>query len=233
MSSNTTYALGAVALVLIALVVFLAYRWTQDPIEVRNDGYGSVREPAVVVAMQPDGAMVLGKPGVTKIIDVYEDPMCGACGALEHTFGQEIAQKVDEGKLAIRYRFVNFLNPKSDSGDYSTRAIAALQCVAADGSGPTFSKFHDALFTDRQPREGSSDLSNDELAGIAKESGAPATAAECITSNAQLDAATINAVKADAALTTLLDGPAATPSVFDGTTKLDTTSATWVTDLAP
>ncbi|WP_280235186.1 DsbA family protein [Nocardia cyriacigeorgica] len=232
MSSKTTYALGAVALVLIGLVVFLAYTWMDDEAEVRNDGYGSVRDAAVVAAAQPDGAVVLGRPGVTKIIDVFEDPLCPACGALEHIHGQEIAQKIDEAKLAVRYRFVTFLDPKSASGDYSTRATAALQCVAADGSGPAFSKFHDALFTTRQPDEGS-DLSNDDLAALAKESGATDTATECITTGTQLDAAKVNAIKADAALTTLLDGPAATPSVFDGTTRIDVGNETWVTDTAP
>src|SRR5690606_12273069 len=123
--------------------------------------------------------------------------------------------------LAIRYRFVNFLDGKSGSGDYSTRAIAALQCVAAEGSGPVYAKFHDALFTTRQPKENSSDLSNDDLAALARESGAAPAAVDCITSGAQLDAARINAVKADADLTTLLDDDAATPSVFDGTTKID------------
>ncbi|WP_324197336.1 DsbA family protein [Nocardia cyriacigeorgica] len=233
MSSKTTYALGAVALVLIGLLVFLAYRWMDDEAEIRNDGYGTVRDAAVVTAVQPDGAIVLGRPGVTKIIDVFEDPLCPGCGALEHIFGQEIAQKLDEGKLAIRYRFVNFLDDKSGSGDYSTRAIAALQCVAADGSGPTYAAFHDALFTTRQPKEGGSDLSNDDLAALARDTGATPAAADCITTGARLDAAKINAVTADADLTTLLDDDAATPSVFDGTTKIDVGNQDWVADLAP
>lgn len=232
MSSGTTYALGGVALALIVLIVFLAYRWGSGGAEVRNDGYGSVRNPAVTAAVQSDGGVRLGLPDAPKTIEIYEDAMCPGCGNLEHLYGQEIAQKVDEGKLAVRYRFVNFLDEKSDSGDYSTRAAAALQCVAETGSGVTYSKFHDTLFTDRQPDEGSG-RTDDELATLATESGAPQTAHDCIRTGARTDQAKSQATAALDDLKAALEGDAATPTVFDVATKIDLENQDWVQRVAP
>ncbi|WP_280508575.1 DsbA family protein [Nocardia flavorosea] len=232
MSNGTTYALGGVALALIALIVFFAFRWGTDEAEVRNEGYGPVRNPSVTATVQTDGGVRLGLPEAPKTLEIYEDPMCPGCGSLERLYGQEIAQKIDEGKLAVRYRFVNFLDSKSESGDYSTRASAALQCVAETGSGVTYSKFHDALLNTRQPDEGSG-LTDDELATIATESGAPRAAHDCITTGARTDQARQQATAALEDLKTALDGDAATPSVFDVATKLDTQNHEWVQQVAP
>ncbi|WP_328387527.1 DsbA family protein [Nocardia sp. NBC_00416] len=233
MSNRTTYALGALALVLIALIVVFAYRWGGgQEAEVRNDGYGPVRNAAVTAALQSDGGVRLGRPDAPKTIEVYEDPMCPACGHLETLYGQELAQKLDEGKLAIRYRFVNFLDPKSSSGDYSTRAIAALQCVAETGSGVTYSKFHDTIFTTRQPDEGS-ELTDDELLTIATESGATEPARTCISEGARIAEVKNQAPGTLEDLKAALDGDAATPSVFDVATKIDVNEPDWVQQLAP
>ncbi|MGW6729594.1 DsbA family protein [Nocardia sp. NPDC055029] len=233
-SSNTTYALAAVALVVIGLLVFAAFKWNKTaPTEVRNDGYGAVREPAVLVAIQPDGVIRLGRPDAPKTVDIFEDPLCPACGVMETTFGQELAQKIDEGKLAVNYHFVAFLDPQSKSKDYSTRAIAANLCVAQTGSGPTYSKFHEALFTTKQPDEGGADLSNPALATLAIESGAPESVGPCITNGTQLDAARAAAKQNLDDLDARTGNKAATPAIYDGTTKIDWTDENWVLNLAP
>ncbi|MFB7875693.1 MULTISPECIES: DsbA family protein [unclassified Nocardia] len=233
-SSNTTYALAAVALVLIGAIVFAAYKWGNDgPPPVRNEGYGPVHDPAVQVSTTPAGVIRLGRPDAAKTIDLFEDPICPACGVLETSYGQELAQKIDEGELAINYHFVTFLDDKSKSKDYSTRAFAANLCVAQTGSGPIYGKFHETVFTTRQPDEGAADLSNPALARIATESGAPESVATCITGGAQLDAARTAAATNLADLDARTGNKSATPSVYDGTTKLDWSDENWVTTLTP
>jgi protein-disulfide isomerase len=233
-SSNTTYALAAVAVVVIGLLVFAAFKWNKPtPTEVRNDGYGPVREAAVQVTTTPEGVIRLGRPDAAKTVDIFEDPLCPACGAMETAFGQELAQKIDEGKLAVNYHFVTFLDEQSKSKDYSTRAVAASLCVAQTGSGPTFGKFHEALFTTKQPDEGGADLSNPALATLATESGAPESVASCITGGAQLDAARTAAGKNLADLDARTGNKSATPAIYDGTTAIDWRDDTWVTTLAP
>ncbi|MBF6202680.1 MULTISPECIES: DsbA family protein [Nocardia] len=231
MSSATTYALGAVALALIVLIVIAAMRWGRDEAAVRNDGYGSVREPAVHSMLEQNGSILLGRPDAKKTIEVFEDPLCPGCGSLEHIYGQELAQRIDEGALAVRYRLVNFLDARSRSKDYSTRAVAANQCVAEAGSGPVYSKFHTDLFTTKRPSEGGADLSNDELAAIARDAGASEPVRQCITTGAKIDFARTTAMAQTAALGEALGGSAATPSVFDGTSKVDTGDENWVVGL--
>ncbi|MBF6466876.1 thioredoxin domain-containing protein [Nocardia beijingensis] len=230
MSSATTYALGAVALVIV-LIVIAAIRWGRDDAAVRNDGYGSVRDPAVHSQLEPNGAILLGRPDAKKTIDIFEDPLCPGCGSLERIYGQEIAQKIDEGALAVRYRLVNFLDARSRSKDYSTRAVAANQCVAESGSGPVYSKFHTELFTTKRPSEGGADLSNEELAAIAGDAGAAESVRQCIATGAEVDAARATAMAQTTALGEALGGSAATPAVFDGTTKVDTNDENWVVSL--
>ncbi|MCA2206468.1 DsbA family protein [Nocardia rosealba] len=232
-SSNTTYALGAVALVVIGLIVFAVYKWSAEPPAVRNDGYGAVREAAVQVSTTPEGVIRLGRPDAPKTIDIFEDPLCPACGVMETSYGQELAQKIDEGKLAVNYHLVAFLDDQSKSKDYSTRAIAANLCVAQTGSGPTYGKFHKALFVDRQPDEGAEDLSNPALATLATESGAPESVAACITHATQRDAAATAAKSALADLDARTGNKSATPTIYDGTTTVDWRDENWVTTLAP
>lgn len=232
-SSTTTYALAAVAVVLIGVIVFAFLAWSRDTPATRNDGYGTVKNPAVTVTIADGGVIRLGRPDAAKTIDFYEDPLCPGCGAQERIHGQELAQKIDEGELAVRYHFVAFLDDQSQSKDYSTRAVAANLCVAQSGSAVAYGKFHELLFVENQPREGADDHSDTELADLAKQAGAPDTAIECITSGAQRTAAATAVATQFDELAKRLDGRVSTPSVFDGTTKIDVSDENWVTELAP
>ncbi|WP_051498949.1 thioredoxin domain-containing protein [Nocardia sp. BMG51109] len=233
MSNRTSYALGGLALVVIVVIVVLVVRWNSEhSLKVRDDGYGPVRDPGVHALLDSDGAIVLGKLDAAKTIDAYEDPLCPGCGSLEHLFGQEIAHKIDEGKLAVRYRLVNILDAESGSKDYSTRAIAASECVADYGDGPVYSRFHTRLFTTDQPEEDGGDLSNDQLSALAKEAGAPEEVQQCITKGQRVDSARNHAEAAVTALQSAAGGQAATPTVVDGTKQVDTNTQEWVAEVA-
>ncbi|MBH0775565.1 DsbA family protein [Nocardia bovistercoris] len=231
MSNTTTYALGGVAVVVIALIVILVMRWSNEEAGVRNDGYGVVHNPAVVSVLAPDGAILLGRVDAANTIDLYEDPLCPACGEVERVYAQEIAQKIDEGALAVRYRFVNFLDPRSASKDYSTRAIAANECVAEAGSGPVYAKFHELLFVSDQPEENGDDLSNQQLGELARKAGASEEVVQCVVSGAEVEAAKVHAKTALDQLNGLLGGKAATPSVYDGPNRLDVNNENWVVEV--
>ncbi|KAA0024093.1 DsbA family protein [Antrihabitans cavernicola] len=230
-SNTTTYVLGAVALVVIAVVVIGGVIWQTHRSKPRNDGYGSVQNSQVQVQLQDKGVIRLGQQFASKTIDLYEDAMCPYCAQLEQTNGQEIAQAIDDGKLAVNYHMVDFLNQLSNSGDYSTRAVAASECVAEGGDAIAFGKFHAQLFSkDGQPKEhGSSDHTNDELATFAKDAGAKDTVTQCISSGSKVADAKTNATGAAQQLTAM--GGQGTPSVFQGTTAVDTQKSSWVADL--
>lgn len=232
MSSTTTYALGALAVVIIGIIVFAAYRWSSggEDAVTRNDGYGSVRDAAVQVGIDGN-AIRLGKPDARATVDIYEDPICPACGVLERIYGQEIAQRVDEGALAVRYHLVNFLDSRSASGDYSSRAAGALRCVAQTGQAVPYARFHDTLFLAEQPEESAdSDHTADELAAIARTSGAPEEAVRCITAGAQTDAARTAAAANLDALRAISD-KVGTPTVIADGKDVDVNNAEWVVEL--
>ncbi len=182
---------------------------------VQSEGYGASTQSVatatngIVTVSKPDS-----KPAVT--IDLYEDALCPICAEFERQFGQQINQAVDEGKLAVNVHMLNFLNPQSFSKDYSTRAAAALLCVAQQsGSSPgVYLGFHSALFASgTQPQEGgSADLTNQQLADLATKSGAPA-AADCITSGQNIDAAVAADTASRATLSKATGGQVRTPTV--------------------
>ena len=94
------------------------------------------------------------------VVTVYEDPMCPYCREFERQYGDDLTELAKEGKISIKYMMVNFLDSNSDTGDYSSRIIGALQ-AAAGKDGETFLKFHEWVY-ENQPMEGTS-LTNEEI----------------------------------------------------------------------
>lgn len=190
-SSLSTYILGGVAVVVIAVLVIGGVLWSNNRNDARNDGYGTVTNSDVEVSLGENGAVTLGVPGAPNVVDIFEDPMCPYCRELEHRSGQELAQTIDEGRVEVRFHVLNFLDQLSSSKDYSTRAIVASQCVALAGDGPAYASFHSQLFSEEfQPEEnGGSDHTNEELAQLARDSGASDEAAACIASGERVEQA--------------------------------------------
>lgn len=215
-SNAFTYVLAGIAVVVVIVVVVVAILWQRGGDEPRNDGYGSVRNPAVELAVLDDGVVQLGVAGAGAQVDIFEDPMCPFCGQLEVGYGQELAQKIDEGTVSVRYHMVVLpqLNQVSASGDYSSRAVAASRCVAQSSNAIVYSAFHATLFSsDFQPDEnGDTDHTDAELADMATQSGGGVDVAQCITSGELSASAAADAETARTALSAA--GAAGTPGVL-------------------
>lgn len=204
-SSRTTYILGAVAAVVIAALVIGGVLWNSH----RNKGGGV--DDAV---LDQNASMIVGAASAPKTIDVFEDFMCPFCHQFEQQSGAAISRAVDDGQLRVRYHMLTFLNPMSHSGDYSSRAAGAAQCVGAAESKDVFLKFHTALF-EKQPEEhGSSDLSNADIAKVAAEQGASAATQKCIADGAKVATANSAAQQSLTQLAKALGGQASTPTVL-------------------
>ncbi|MFD9662153.1 DsbA family protein [Rhodococcus sp. NPDC059968] len=231
-SSRSTYILGGLAVLVIAVLVIGGVIWQSNRSKPRNDGYGGVQNSEVQVALQDDGVVRLGRPDAATTVDLFEDPMCPYCAELENKNGQELAQAIDDGKVAVRYHILNFLDQLSASGDYSTRAVAASECIAESGDALAYSAFHAALFSpSNQPKEnGSSDHTNEELAQIAGDAGASDAAAQCITTGAKVEQARTHAEAGRQALAA--SGATGTPAVVEDGTVIDALSnENWVSQL--
>ncbi|MBB2769168.1 MULTISPECIES: DsbA family protein [Mycolicibacterium] len=130
----------------------------QDPNQPRaavtEDGYG----------------ILVGDPEAAAQIEVFTEPQCPHCAALQADFGSEMASYVSLGQLAVTYRPVTFLD---QNGDHSARVSNAM-FAAADASprAVAFQAFLEELWAHQQP--GGSGPTDAEMADMAQNSGIPA-----------------------------------------------------------
>jgi len=234
-NNRTQLIIGVVAVAVIAIIVIGGVIFTQQQSKVQGEGYGASTQS--VASANADGVVNVIKPGAQPkvTIDIFEDALCPICAQFEKQFGQQINQAVDEGTLAVNYHMLTFLDPKSFTGTYSTRAAASLLCVAQkDGTQPgVYLGFHSALFNpDTQPAEsGTEDLSNEQLAALATSNGASAEAATCITSGTNNAAAEASAATSTATLSAATNGRVGTPTVLKDGAPVPELAADWLTKL--
>ncbi len=232
-SNRTQLIIGGIAVLVIIAIIVFGLVLNKQQTAVQAEGYGASTQS---VATESNGIVTVSKSGSAPslTLDIYEDALCPICAEFERQYGQQINKAIDDGSLAVNYHMLNFLNKSSFSGDYSSRAAAALLCVAQQsGSQPgVYLAFHSALFSsDHQPEEsGSSDLTNDELGKLASASGASAAAAQCTSSGQNVAAAEASATASKATLSAATGGQVATPTVVkDG--KPVSLSVNWLGDL--
>lgn len=132
-----------------------------------------------------DTAVVLTRGSPKTVIDVYAEPLCPPCSGFEADYGVKLMNATGLGLLGVRIHLMTFLNNKSASGDYSTRAAGTLLCLAKTGdAAETFARLEHRIFgSDFQPKEGgASDHTDAELREAAEEAGASKTSLQCIDS---------------------------------------------------
>lgn len=202
-SNKVSYILGGV---IVAVIVALAV----GLLVLSNDK--SEVTPADTSELAASATLVVGQADAPVTIDLFEDAICPYCGKLEVDHGEEIAAKINDGSLRVRYHMLHFLDKASTSGDYSSRVAGAVLTLNKAGDEKASLAFHTAIMAEHQPEEGS-DLSTEDIVAIAREAGASDAALAEITSGANIAAAQALA----ATSTDLLEqavGQAVTPSVL-------------------
>jgi len=228
-SNKTLWLLGGGTVIVIVAMIVVAMAISNKQKDPLADGFGTGSATATLA----DGAITVGT-GSPITLDIFEDAICPHCRDFENKYGQQIAQAIDNNQLDVTYRPLTFLDGSSSSGDYSSRASAALMCVAENsGSAPgVFQAFHGRLFdADVQPAEGSgTDHDSAYLADLAVTAGAGDAAATCITNGAMLTAATESMVTSTTTLNQAVGG-VSSPVILHNGNRVDTTSTTWLTEL--
>lgn len=146
-------------------------------------GGPSAGQAYAAVAAPAGDVISIGDPDAIDTVDLYVDPLCPFSGKMIREQGAEIGRRLEDGSLHLNLRFVNFLEKYSASGSYDSRAIAAAYVVADHSrSSDVAWRFVERIYAaDQQPEEGgATDLSNDQLAGLASEAGAPQPASDLI-----------------------------------------------------
>jgi hypothetical protein len=177
-----------------------------------------------------DGSGILiGYHAAPVQIEIFAEPQCPPCGRLQRDYGDEIAEYVADGKLAVIYRPMTFLD--FNGFDYSARVSNALFLAAGpDTVSATFQAFVQDLWTHQEP-EGGPGPSDDELADMAAESGISADRVERIRSG---DEGVDVEEMADQNVDYLTDaaGTVATPAVYNLVEdQLVTLDDGWLSDL--
>jgi serine/threonine protein kinase, bacterial len=185
---------------------------------------------AVELRVLDDGVFV-GSSAAPVTIDIFNEPICPPCGSFIRSYASDIDTAVDNKKLAVRYHLLNFLDDKSRSKNYSTRAVAATYCVAGQNDPKLYSAFYSGLFASNfQPQEGAAeDRTDSEIAQLAKTVGVDTNAIACIKSGD--DVGTAKAKTASAAATLAGFNASGTPFVWDGTKVVNYQDQGWLTRL--
>lgn len=200
--------------------------WTQPP----ATGVGHLATASVDAA----GVITIATGHPQLILDEYEDPLCPPCATFWGQFGAAITVAVLQGRLALRLHVVNFLDLKSASGSYSTRAYASMltvakvlgdqQAAALTWQGVVFSSII-------QPKEGGdSDLDNTELSEVAQGALGSEAARAAIAAGSEVAAAKGFAAQHWAELVKVMQTPSVPATLVKGKV-IDTSRADWLTEL--
>jgi protein-disulfide isomerase len=189
-------------LVAIAVAAGLASRGGDSP-----EPVGPVVVPAHATA---DGAIPVGQQDAPVTVTVFFDYLCPFCGRFEAANDPELDRLLQAGQARVELRPLSFLDPQSAGTEFSTRAANALATVA-DGAPEHIWSFHQELFRE-QPEEGTGGLTDEQLAGIARDAGVPDAVAERFTDR------TFTGWVADVTKQAFASGVSGTPTVLvDGT----------------
>lgn len=217
---------AVVAVVLLAGVVIGGVLWTNAS---KNSTEGQTITPQTAAASldapgQRQGVTVVsGKPDAKVKLDIYADFLCPYCGQLHQTYGDQIEQQIQAGKLQVTYHMIPLLTNRSDPPGYSLDSANASLCAADEAK---FTAYHDSLFKS-QPKEGARGYDEAQLTRLGQDLGITSPQfGSCVTSgtyNQQLDAA----------LQQIERNPnfQGTPGLFHNGAAVDWTRPDWLTTL--
>lgn len=141
---------------------------------------GTKLQPAISSSIDvKNGSAIVLNPGMTKVIDIWEDPQCPVCKNFEDAIGGYVDSLIREKKATVRFHVLSFL------GDESVRAANASFCAADERQ---YLDFHHALYVVQSPLENSGFWSNDKLISIGKKIGLKSKKFEdCVTKESKID----------------------------------------------
>ncbi|HMR21319.1 MAG TPA: thioredoxin domain-containing protein [Micropruina sp.] len=116
------------------------------------------------------GALRFGKDDAKVTVAVYADFMCPYCGQFERANGASLDAAAEAGTIVLDIHPMSFLDAQSGGTEYSTRAANAFVTIAEADPAAAL-RFNQLLFAN-QPGEGTSGLSDDQLASFATQAGA-------------------------------------------------------------
>lgn len=165
--------ISAAVVVAIAVIAVLVVQMNRQAVSLAES-------PASAVVDEETGAITFGDGA--NVLEEYMDFMCPHCGEYQEVYGETVAELVADGDVTLRLHPISILDRQS-TNEYSTRSASAAYCVAEANPDAVY-PFFDELLRD-QPTTADG-LSDDELADVADQAGAP-EAADCIAAGEYMD----------------------------------------------
>jgi len=131
------------------------------------------------------GAILVGDPAATDVVEVYIDYQCPYCQRWEQSIGKELIDKAVQpgsGLLVKQYNlaFLGETGPELDPAGASARAASAAACVVNHDGAETFVAFSRGVFAAADPSEPPGQFTAPVLVDLAQQAGASADAIACI-----------------------------------------------------
>ncbi|WP_433221546.1 DsbA family protein [Dactylosporangium sp. CS-047395] len=134
---------------------------------------------AVPAGTTGTSAIVTGTASAPVTVTIFLDYLCPYCGRFERANSTELERLVAAGTVRLELHPLAFLDKASSGTRYSTRTANAVATVADQAPG-TVLAFNTALFA-QQPAEGSTGLTDQQIAAVAVGAGVPADVAATFT----------------------------------------------------
>ena len=131
----------------------------------------SVSDDAGGISFGPSGVAGTTSGDDAVVVDVYLDYMCPICGVFEEINGPDLDELRANGEITLVLHPVSILDAQSQGSSFSTRAAQAFAYIAEYAPDQALA-FNEAMFA-QQPGEGTTGLSNDQIAEIATSVGVP------------------------------------------------------------
>ena len=162
-----------VLLVIIAVVIgYIVWNGKQSS----PNTLGDVDVQDVNMSMEyNDGAITLKSESAKKgtpEVDLYEDFSCPHCAELAQATDGDMKKAIEDGKLIVHVRTLNFLDGKEieTQEGYSTKAVAAMSELSKSGDVKTYWNLRDYMLQNQQKVATSWEI--EDIADAAKELGA-------------------------------------------------------------
>jgi len=183
-----TLAIGLAAVFVIAVGVtgWLIVAESNQPelTDVELRPAGSTLAGAIPVGSDGVAGVTDGAAADAVIVSVYSDPICPYCGLFDQLSSATLAELRESGDVVVEYHLISLFDNQSLGTAFSTRAATAAALVAAEAP-ESYVAFIDAMFVN-QPDEGTTGLTDVEIADIAREAGVPEDVAAQVESSAYL-----------------------------------------------
>ncbi|ACR18165.1 thioredoxin domain-containing protein [Corynebacterium kroppenstedtii] len=168
----------AIAVIVIIIAVVIGFVIINDKNNSSSSSDAAKDQADVTAEFNLDGSTANFKSSDAKsdvpTVDLYDDLTCPHCADLESSTGQSLLDAVNQGKLNLNIRTMNFLdkgqNGKLDEQGPATKALTALYAVAKSGDGKLYWNYRASLFENQEKVYGS--WGYDNFADLAKDMGA-------------------------------------------------------------